>query len=365
MFTFPVGPFPVTVELSFLLMAVFFGYDRQGGVAGLVSWVIVVFVSVLVHELGHAVVGRSLGAKPRILLQGMGGLTLTPLPRKLTWGESVSLSVAGPAAGLLPGLAAAALLLATNPGLQALTGRPGLLLRTFLGADGRSDFESLLFTFVRTSLFWTALNLLPVLPLDGGNVLQATLAALRKKPSLSLAYGLSAAFAALLALCFYFRVLPGGLFLAIFFVAFAVQGLVTARRLAGPAAPAAEAPDADAGRDVASALEAARALLLRGDNDAAVAVADRLEQAGGPLRGAVAARIRAGVHLSRGENDRAGLEAGRSFALVPHPDAAVVAARAALRGGAESAARTWLRRALEAGANPEAIRADAELAALG
>ena len=140
--TFRVGPFPVTIEASFLLMAVFFGYDRRGGVTALLSWVLVVFVSVLVHELGHAVFGRRLGARPQIYLRGMGGLTLTPLSRRLGWAESVGLSLSGPLAGLLPGLLAGAVLWATNPAVQALAHDPALLLRlAFQGLDGRSPFE--------------------------------------------------------------------------------------------------------------------------------------------------------------------------------------------------------------------------------
>jgi hypothetical protein len=75
-------------------------------------------------------------------------------------------------------------------------------------------------------------------------------------------------------------------------------------------------------------------------------------------------RIRAGVELARADAASAGLHAGRSFTLWPSADAAVVAARANLRLGEEERARTWLRRALEAGAPPEAIAHDAELAQL-
>jgi hypothetical protein len=230
--------------------------------------------------------------------------------------------------------------------------------------DGRTPFESLLFSFVTTGFFWTLLNLLPVLPLDGGQVLAATLSWLRKKPSLPLAGWISAGVAALLSLLLFLRVLPGGFFLAILFAGFALQSAALARAASGPAPAPAPQVDPSARNEASAALDEARAKLAAGDLAGAEEVSARLEAAGDPLRGSVAARIRAGVLLSRGEHGRAGVEAGRAFALVQEPDSAVVAARAALRAGELDVARTWLRRAVEAGASPKAIAQDAELSAV-
>jgi hypothetical protein len=104
--------------------------------------------------------------------------------------------------------------------------------------------------------------------------------------------------------------------------------------------------------------------MAEGNELAALEIADGLEQRGGALPAATAARIRAGVFLARGELGPAGLEAGRSFSLLPEPDAAVVAARAALRQGDRSTAQNWLRRAVEAGASLDLIRTDRELGPL-
>ena len=364
MFTFRVGPFPVTIEPSFLIVAVLLG-PLNGPIVGIASWAFVVFASVLIHELGHALVGRSLGATPQIYLRGLGGVTLTPLARRLTPGESIKLSLAGPLAGLLPAVLSLALLVATNPAASTYASDPHLWLRLLVGAlDGRTEFERLLFSFVTTGFFWTLLNLLPVLPLDGGQVLAAALSWLRKKPSVALAGWISAGFAALLSLGLFLRVLPGGFFLGILFAGFAFQSASLARAASGPAPVRAPPVDPAARSEAAAALDEAREKLAAGDAAGAEAVCARLEAAGDPLRGSVAARIRAGVLLSRGEHGRAGVEAGRAFALVQEPDSAVVAARAALRAGEREVARTWLRRAVEAGARPEAIAQDAELKAL-
>jgi len=112
---------------------------------------------------------------------------------------------------------------------------------------------------------------------------------------------------------------------------------------------------------VAAAMEDARSALLRRDFDTALAAATRLEGGGGPYRQAGALRLRAGIELARGDNESAAMFAGQSFSIWQSPDAAVVAARANLRAGSEDRARNWLRRALEAGAAPAAVRADPEL----
>jgi Zn-dependent protease len=362
--TFPLGPFPVTLDLSFLLVAVLLG-PMQGDLADLVSWLLVVFVSVLVHELGHATYALRLGSRPRIVLRGLGGFTMAPLPRALTWRESMLLALAGPAAGLLPGIASALLLYFTHPAIHALAGDPAMLARVLLmGAGGRTPFEELLFTFVRTGIFWTILNLLPVLPLDGGSVLQALLTAVRGKPSLRLTAQISVALSGVLAAAFFFRFLQGGLFLGLFLAGFALQNLALLKQLRqhGEAPqPQVDPAAAAAARD---ALAAARDRMAEGNELAALEIADGLEQRGGPLPAATAARIRAGVLLARGELGPAGLEAGRSFSLQPAPDAAVVAARAALRLGDRSTAQNWLRRAIEAGASLDLIRTDGELGPL-
>ena len=111
-------------------------------------------------------------------------------------------------------------------------------------------------------------------------------------------------------------------------------------------------------------MSRARSALLARDEQTALAVASKLEESEGPYRQAAGLRIRAGVELARGDNVAAGLHAGRSFTLWQTPDAAVVAARANLRAGERERALNWLRRAVEAGAHPAAVREDPELGGL-
>jgi stage IV sporulation protein FB len=61
---FKVGPFPVLVYPWFFLSAILLGAGYGFGWQ-MAAWIFVVFLSVLVHELGHAVVGRLFGERRR------------------------------------------------------------------------------------------------------------------------------------------------------------------------------------------------------------------------------------------------------------------------------------------------------------
>lgn len=349
MLRFHVGPFPVRVFASFFLFSAILGLNFAGEPWRFAAWMFVVFVSVLAHELGHAVVGRAIGGTPEIHLEGMGGVTFPNLRRKPGALRSVALSFAGPLFGLLLGAAAW--------GLEHLwPPAPGSV----------SAFVVEMFQF--TSVAWAIFNLLPILPLDGGNILLAILEGIRKRPSDGLAAAMSAAIAVAIAgLAF----LAGYPLMATWCALFALQNGARAFALRGPAArkpaqrPRASAPDPFELADVQAATDTARAALQQGDLAAALAAAEKLEQQGGPLRQAGGLRLRAGIELSRGDNEAAALYAGQSFSILQTSDAAVVAARANLRSGEEERARNWLRRALEAGAPQAAVRADPELGALG
>jgi Zn-dependent protease len=141
--------FPVRVSILFLIMAVLLGRGRSA--AELPVWVVIVFVSVLVHELGHAFAARAFGQEPSILLHGMGGLTSWHPSGVLAPGRRLLVSAAGPVAGL--SLAAVSFVL----GL-ALTADES-------AARGVADEIS------SVNVWWFVFNVLPMLPLDGGSVM--------------------------------------------------------------------------------------------------------------------------------------------------------------------------------------------------
>lgn len=95
---FRVSGIPVRVEPVFLLvmglLAWFNGYTG----ALIPVFVVVAGGSVLIHELGHATAHRSFGARPRVTLTGFGGVTMGPVHPK---SRSLVVTLAGPGAGFL------------------------------------------------------------------------------------------------------------------------------------------------------------------------------------------------------------------------------------------------------------------------
>lgn len=179
---FSLGDIPVRVHPLFWLIAFLLG--SSGHLLTIPLWIVVVFVSVLVHELGHVLAFRFYGIRSQIVLHAMGGLTIPePLPWGAGWGrvsptprQEVVISLAGPFAGFA--FAVLTMLLTLFAGGNLLTSRLfGILplpLTAILPFGGSllSIFATMLL-FV--NIFWGIFNLLPVIPLDGGQVMRSLL----------------------------------------------------------------------------------------------------------------------------------------------------------------------------------------------
>ncbi len=138
--------FPVTIGVDFLLITLIIGLGARPGV-GILEWVVVVAVSLLIHELGHAFALSMYNIHPEIRLWGMGGLTISGFvlpPRK-----SILVSLAGP----LVGIPVAIAVMVVKPWLPASSPV----------TDAASDL-------IFVNLWWGILNLLPIAGLDGGSV---------------------------------------------------------------------------------------------------------------------------------------------------------------------------------------------------
>jgi Zn-dependent protease len=146
---------PVTVEPIFFILIGFLGIRRER-VDLVAIWMAVAFVSVLVHELGHAFAGRRLGLVPAIRLHGMGGQTEWIEPRRLSGAQRIGISFSGPAAGFL----LAGLVYWAHPLFSQASD-----LRIQLA------YQDLLWV----NIVWSILNLLPILPMDGGHIMQTAL----------------------------------------------------------------------------------------------------------------------------------------------------------------------------------------------
>jgi Zn-dependent protease len=156
---FRVLGFPVHIDLTFVVIMGLIGWlSGADSAARILVWLGVAALAVLLHELGHAVVARTTGAHPVIALTGFGGVTMYSPPGPLTRARSLSISLAGPLVGLAVGV-------------------PLLLVRREIGGDlepGGLAAEALWYA-VFTTLAWSVLNLLPVLPLDGGQAMRELL----------------------------------------------------------------------------------------------------------------------------------------------------------------------------------------------
>ena len=152
---------PVRIHLWFWLMAMWLWTLRtEQGWAGLAIWVAVVFQGILMHELGHALVGRAFGRQPRIELVALGGLTWWEQREPLSPGRSLAVSFAGPAVGIAIGLLS-------------------LVILDSIRVPEESLERYALASMIWVNLGWGLLNLLPILPLDGGNIVASLMELVR------------------------------------------------------------------------------------------------------------------------------------------------------------------------------------------
>jgi Zn-dependent protease len=137
--------------------------DRET-LAYVLMFVVAGFVSILIHELGHAFTSRRFGCRRvEIVMHGMGGVAISHDPR-FTPGQHIWISIAGPA-------------------IQFLAG--GLVVFFFWkGLIPDIPIQSFLTSFMVVSIFWALINLLPVYPLDGGQILWHALGPRRKSLTL-------------------------------------------------------------------------------------------------------------------------------------------------------------------------------------
>lgn len=183
---------PIDIRPTFLLVAALLGLSANR-VDLIIAWVGVIFVSILIHELGHALTARSFGSDVAIELNGIGGLTSWTMPEEgITPARRAVVAAAGSATGLLFGGMVWLIALPFGPFTQVT----GFVISNL----------------VFVNVFWGLLNWLPIRPLDGGHLLKSLLerfAPARGERIANVVFLVTAAIA--LAAAFYFRLLFVGL----------------------------------------------------------------------------------------------------------------------------------------------------------
>jgi len=167
---------PVRVHPLFWIVTIFM--NRNLSPAFLLIWVAVVFVSIVVHEFGHALMARWIGWRPlEVILYGLGGLAVSDPTYRNPY-ASMGVALAGPVAGfvlagiVLLGLGYAPQFSWGEVGPEQtlpLMSTPLFTISTAQFFDSEPQwflFHSLLFV----NIFWGLINLLPVYPLDGGQI---------------------------------------------------------------------------------------------------------------------------------------------------------------------------------------------------
>jgi Zn-dependent protease len=176
----------VRVHPSFWIFSAIFGWDfqRRWGLSGLAVWVGCMFVSILWHELGHVFAGRMCGQNGHIVLYSFGGLAIGHYHQVSAW-QRIVIAAAGPAAGfLLYGIVFSFdhfALEGIDPTHDMLHLRRGIGMLYFM------------------NFLWSALNLIPVFPLDGGQISRELCMLFSRRNGMRLSLGLSFVIAGLIA----------------------------------------------------------------------------------------------------------------------------------------------------------------------
>ncbi len=182
MLRFTIFGIPVVVEVWFWLVMAFLGggftaleHSRPDDYIGVLLFMVAGFISVLVHELGHALTGWKLGGGTVwIKLWALGGLAYQQGGR-LNRKNRCAMILAGPGSGLLLAAISIAAVFVVFPLPEALLRLNYYLQYTnilhhqmvTIFPDNKPIY-GFLNAMIWVNVWWSLLNLIPVYPLDGG-----------------------------------------------------------------------------------------------------------------------------------------------------------------------------------------------------
>ena len=229
---------PIKISLGFFITSGFIGFLVSRSLIGTLIWMGIIFVSILVHEFGHALTAKGFGQDVKIELIAFGGATIPSGP-SLSKPKEFLVVLAGPLFGFGLFLLSSALMHVSffqNP-----------IALNILGG------------FRLINLFWTIVNLLPILPLDGGQLMRIIFESIFGPKGKRIALLSSLALAIVFGLWF---LVVGYFIIAILFFLFAFQNFELARLTKGISKN-------DDNDELKEALISAETAMLGGKNDVA------------------------------------------------------------------------------------------------
>jgi Zn-dependent protease len=165
---------PVRVHPFFWVVGAIIGwYPRDPKIT--VLYIACLFISILIHELGHALTAKAYGWPPHIVLYFFGGYASFQPTYGYTTGRSIHISFAGPGAGFV------------FYGVVRAIEEVLIYKEVALSPYTLVVFDNLEFI----NLWWGLVNLLPVYPLDGGHISRAVLTYFRYRDGYELSLKLS------------------------------------------------------------------------------------------------------------------------------------------------------------------------------
>ncbi|MFK7850245.1 MAG: metalloprotease [Akkermansiaceae bacterium] len=175
MISFSIFNIPVRVLpwfwITLALIGGALGADSKQALFNILLFLLAGFISILIHELGHALTAKHFGKQVEIVLQAFGGYAAysggAPLSRK----QAFLITAAGPAIQIVLGMLVFAILKQTQE------------------INPQAAYFLLILAWI--SIVWAVLNLIPVLPLDGGRLLETVLGPQRRQLTLKISMGVA------------------------------------------------------------------------------------------------------------------------------------------------------------------------------
>ncbi len=176
---FSIMDIPVRVHPFFWIIVFMFSMGGRGSnfLPHLISHGLAIFISILAHELGHAMVGKMFGShNVHVVIHGFGGLAIGARGRSRF--ENIQISAAGPGMGFLLAIPFAISFVKTPLGQRwVFVNAPSMMdhVMRFVNATGGTTHVHLyllmfIYSMLWVNIMWGLINLLPVYPLDGGQI---------------------------------------------------------------------------------------------------------------------------------------------------------------------------------------------------